>query len=1392
MSFVVKAVKNVVKSVVKVVTGVVKAVVNLASSVINFVIQPFMGLLGGIPSYDQNSAATAQAQGILIQVQGSTEAIPIVYGFRKLAGKVVYVETGNTNNKYLWVAYAYCEGPVEGLRNVSIDDNELPSSIIGDLNAGKTVSITTGKYAKRVQLQWFPGVYFSDPSTSPVGTNSLASAAPSWKKSNVYNGVAVLFARYEWFEIKTQADSDANPFSGNVPVVAVTLLGRRIQSLMTGSGTSTLAYGVGERYSTNPAEVLLDYLRNPRYGKGLAATDIDWTSFTNAANKCNQQVEYITGTYGPIHTFNGVIDPNQTIFNNVKLILQQFRAYLPYVQGKYKLRIEDAGNATDILSGVATINATAMSTYKLRSEFANNPIDIMGDIVYTGIDKTSKYNQVAVTYVDPDQKWSNQSVVYPETEAERQVYITEDGGRENKLEITFPAITNYAIAKDFARLLFNKSRYQETCSLRVSSQAFELEPGDNIYIQSNILNFDVIPWRIVSIKINDDYSFDLGCVRNPDFIYPHTRVGEIDQVVSTFLPKGAEIYFPANATNVLLGLTPPTNAYLNGTTTNAITNPAGTNPTANVSIGGGVGGANGSINTGGVTTNPATTAAVKTKPLDDTCPIDNITYSLDGANTYATLTTKQPANSAYTKLSFYYKRSIASETVWTLLEVSDLPGQGLPITFKIGPLLQNNVYAYKVLAYYGGTASINFVTGTFTVSAAGISQDPTDTIQVTASAWTNLNTTALTKTARNNTLDWVTGGNLTANVYGSSISTVTSDPRVFRYMFRQNLSEAANFDVTGVVSYIRPVGGTYYAKYVTSWPDYVPGNMYIPVFDDGIFGSWNTDPNYEIIIRLLYKDGSESTMQHRATFNIRSKFDSVVTATGQFVGTTLVVSNILTPGQTITIGDTVAGAGVAANTRIVSQSTGSTGLAGNYIVNNSQTIASQSVGFFDTTAYPVEQFYGTGITKAEPAGTVAITTWDQAPANAAVGGENIVIGLSGIYDSGNRTPQSIRFVFHPPVVADRQYWRGMRVRYRSILPGTNPAFIQFDDKNTYINSVTGLVGDLVVPAVFGTSYEIVLTPLYNTYVSGVPTINECVSSWYIVGDLDNLTSSIRYPVDNNWKPLFKTELMATTTALSTVSAAFSSADPVIQIVRFTNILDPLKTGGQTGKTYSSDFLEESTQLTLSTYLQLEYYQAHISSYNELQVYRRHNQPNTVAGGLITYQGVGRWERVTVTTTSASNIIINLRGPTSALEFGPLYPNVKKLTTTPATYVPTTYGANVVSVSSHLDFYATPNTPGIEYLFVVKSGGVVSNKGLLVYVPNIVTPGSPRAEQLIGVKPTVVNLSDYNNYAAGLQRNLNEARTTPLTADKLSLNNYAMDSSAKRIGYLTPPTGPAIV
>ena len=64
-------------------------------------------------------------------------------------------------------------------------------------------------------------------------------------------------------------------------------------------------------------------------------SDIDWTTWKQAARKCNQTVTYVaSGIQGPILTMNAVIPTNNTLMNNVKTMLQNFRAYMPYVQGK--------------------------------------------------------------------------------------------------------------------------------------------------------------------------------------------------------------------------------------------------------------------------------------------------------------------------------------------------------------------------------------------------------------------------------------------------------------------------------------------------------------------------------------------------------------------------------------------------------------------------------------------------------------------------------------------------------------------------------------------------------------------------------------------------------------------------------------------------------------------------------------------------------------------------------------------------------------------------------------------------------------------------------------------------------------------------------------------------
>jgi hypothetical protein len=685
-----KAVTSVVKGVTKAVSSVVKAVVNVVSSVVNFIAQPFMGLLGGMPDAPDAAGEAQRQQGVLLQTQGSDVNIPVVYGYRKVGGAVVFAETGSTNNRFLYVAYVFSEGLVEGLREVFIDDWQLPAALTANLNAGQRITVNADRYKDRVQLQWYPGAYFSNVSQSPVGTTvktGIFAEAPSFKDTMDFNGLAVLFARYEWKEIKTQEDSDNNPFSGNIPQIQVSLLGKRIASLTSGTPEAVGYDASSVRYSTNPAEILLDYLRNPRYGKGLKNDDIDWTSWKKAAAKCNTQVKYLANSNisGPIMTSNYVLPTDQTIFANVKTLLMGFRAYMPYIGGKYKLKIEDAGNEDDILSGVATIVATF------------NKDNIQGAITYTGIEKSAKYNVVSVSYVDPDQKWSVQQVIYPETREERQVFIDRDGGRENKLEATFPTLTNYAMAKDMARLLFNKGRRQETCSFTASSQALELEPGDNIRIQSTILNFGTDPWRVVSVKINDNMTVEVACVRNPDDIYPYSRAGEEDIVLPTYIPKGSSIYFPSSENQAPIGLVPPNSALY---PTDFVTNPTNPGPT-----------------------NPAEQSPTN-PPADPPPPPpfsavlrvrSSSVTTVDSNNVIFNVNFVQPDDGLYSYSILWWRYNANSP--WVERRIDTLPGFGQDIPFSLGPLPGGNVaaiYQFYVRSFAtDGRASSQVLTGKF-------------------------------------------------------------------------------------------------------------------------------------------------------------------------------------------------------------------------------------------------------------------------------------------------------------------------------------------------------------------------------------------------------------------------------------------------------------------------------------------------------------------------------------------------------------------------------------------------------------------------------------------------------------------------------------------------------
>lgn len=827
--------------------GATKVGEKVVNTVLDFVTQPFMPK---IPEVGVSGDEAKRQEGVLVQTQGSTVNIPVVYGFRKVGGAVVFAETGSTTNKYLYVAYVFSEGVVEGLREVFIDDWLLPVDQVGQLNGGSLVTVNADRYKDLVQMRWYPGTYFSNPRSSTIGSTvkgDIFKEAPSFTTDMNFNGLAVLFCRFEW----KQTNDNSNPFGGSIPQVQISMLGKRVASLLV-NDTEAVAYDQNAiRYSTNPAECLLDYLRNPRYGKGLANSDIDWTTWKWAARKCNQTVTYVaSGITGPILTLNYVVNTSSTIMSNTKDMLTNFRAYMPYVQGKYKLKIEDAGNDTDILSGAATIVQT----------FTKD--DIVSDITYNGIDRSSKYNVVAVTYVDPDQKFSNQTVVYPETESERQVYINRDGGRENKYDTTLGGITNYAIAKDMARLIFNKQRRQESCVFTATSKALELEPGDCVRIQSNLLNFGTDPWRVVSIKINNDMTVDLGCVRNPDDIYPYVRVGEEDIVLPTYVPKGSIVYFPGSANETPLGLVPPINAVFPTVVVPTPVSPAPTNP--NTPAGGGVGG--GTTNSGatGTTTTPTPgtnnnpVAPPPPPPFDATLTLRKVVATDLGNQTVAfNLTFTQPTDALYQKSMFWWR--LNKNSPWTAIDITDKPGAGGDITISITglPSVVFTPYSFYARCYASDGRVSRFVTnGTFQVaqnqSTGAIVGAGSGTTTQVADGWAPPASEVSTTPVYNDIIDYL-----------AIKPRLGQDPRRLKVEIQQlqnTISSSINTLIKGFSVYYRFKGDTYWTREAFTYPsNYVMGLLTFNLAGDfGALGTLGALQQYEFFVMLDYSDGKRA------------------------------------------------------------------------------------------------------------------------------------------------------------------------------------------------------------------------------------------------------------------------------------------------------------------------------------------------------------------------------------------------------------------------------------------------------------------------------------------------------------------------------------------------------
>ena len=451
----------------------------------------------------------------MLNKQSNDASIPVIYGERLIGGTRVFVETSGTDNQYLYIALVLCEGEIEDITEIRVDDKVV--SFDGDLSHGVTreVSSSDSNFYKDstslIQIQPFYG-------TDGQSASSVLSTLTNWTSNHKLSGIAYLGLRFKW-------NSDAY---GGIPTVQAKVKGKKVVTLNSSLVESSATY------STNPAFCLLDYLRNERYGKGLATTDIDLQSFYDASQVAVTQVTpYSSASNINIFDCNTALDTSRKVIDNVRDIIKGMRGYLPFIQGKYKLVIETTG------SSVMTLNEDK----------------IIGGYSLASPNKNNKYNRVIVSFINPDRNFQVDERQFPPIDDsglasadQHSTMKTADGGFLLEGRFDFPTITSPYQAEEMAEIILRRSRDNLGLNINVSFDAYELTIGDIVAITISSLGFSSKLFRVVGMTFNEDYTIGLALSEHQDSYYTWATKQVATTTPNTNLPNPFSIQAPAGIT----------------------------------------------------------------------------------------------------------------------------------------------------------------------------------------------------------------------------------------------------------------------------------------------------------------------------------------------------------------------------------------------------------------------------------------------------------------------------------------------------------------------------------------------------------------------------------------------------------------------------------------------------------------------------------------------------------------------------------------------------------------------------------------------------------------------------------------------------------------------------
>ena len=480
-----------------------------------------------IPDFGQDFS-DENNRGALVNKFNANAHIPVVYGTRKVGGNVVFLETSGTDNQYLYMALVLSEGEVADIDAIFINDNQVTWS--GDIADNTQITVGSGDanfYSGSSLITCEPH-FGSDSQTA----SSLLSTLSSWTSNHRLRGLCYLAIRFEWNQDKF----------GSLPTVQAVVKGKKVynpnldSTVTGGSGSHRKDDSSTWEYSDNPILQLLDYLRNERFGMGIANSyfDSNFADWQTATDVCDANITPYSGASQiDLMDSHAVVDTSKKAIDNVKNFIRGARAYLNFSGGIYNVLVETTGSASITLT----------------------EDNIIGGISVKSKNKNSRYNRVIVNFTNPDKNYQSDTAQFPPVDEtglasadQHATMKTADGGLLLEGRFDFTMLTSPYQAQEMAEIILRRSRSSLDISLIADATALDLAIGDIVNITHATPSFSAKPFRVQGLNVNSNYTVTMQCSEHQDSFYTFGTQQEVASIPNTTLPNPFVIQPPASVT----------------------------------------------------------------------------------------------------------------------------------------------------------------------------------------------------------------------------------------------------------------------------------------------------------------------------------------------------------------------------------------------------------------------------------------------------------------------------------------------------------------------------------------------------------------------------------------------------------------------------------------------------------------------------------------------------------------------------------------------------------------------------------------------------------------------------------------------------------------------------